>query len=60
MTTIQMYQVLFETVSSIIEMTEYDKTLCFKYFEPVKFPKSTIVEGEKKYLSINTLLLRVL
>jgi CRP-like cAMP-binding protein len=43
-----MYKVLFETVSSIMEMTEYDKTLCFEYFEPVKFPKNTIVEDANK------------
>ena len=48
MSPIQMYQVLFETVSSIIEMTEHDKTLCFKYFESVKFSKNTIVEDEKR------------
>jgi len=48
MKTIQMYQVLFETVSSIMEMTEYDKTLCFKYLEPVKFSKNTIVEDANK------------
>ncbi len=48
MKTIQMYRVLFETVSSIMEMTEHDKTLCLKYFEPVTFPKNTIVEDANK------------
>ena len=43
-----MHQILFETVSSIIEMTDYDKALCFKYFEPVHFSKNTIVEHERK------------
>lgn len=29
-------------------MTEIDKALCFKYFEPVKFSKNTIVEDRNK------------
>lgn len=48
MNSIQMYQVLFETVSSFMEMTEIDKNLCFNYFEPVKFSKNTIVENRNK------------
>jgi hypothetical protein len=44
MRTIQMYQVLFEIVGLIMEMTKIDKKLCFKYFEPVKFSKNTTVE----------------
>lgn len=48
MTTIQMFQVLFKTVSAFMEMSDYDKSLCFKYFEPVKFQKKTILEDKKK------------
>lgn len=44
----QMYQVLFETVTPFMEMTEIDKELCFKYFEPVKFLKNTIVEDRNR------------
>lgn len=43
-----MYQVLFKTVSTIIEMTDHDKSLCLKYFEPVTLPKNTIVEDAHK------------
>lgn len=43
-----MYQVLFRTVSNIMEMPDHDKSLCFKYFEPVNFPKNTIVEDRNK------------
>lgn len=44
----QMYQVLFETVIPFMEMTELDKELCFKYFEPVKFSKNTVVEDKNQ------------
>lgn len=43
-----MYQVLFEMVTPFMEMTELDKELCFKYFEPVKFSKNTIVENRNQ------------
>lgn len=43
-----MYHTLFEAVSTIIEMPESDKLLCYKYFEPVCFPKNTIVEEAGK------------
>lgn len=43
-----MYQVLFKTVSNVMEMPSYDKSLCYKYFEPVNFPKNTIVEDRNK------------
>jgi len=42
----QMYQTLFDSVSSVMEMTEIDKTLCQQYFEPIKVSKKTIVENE--------------
>lgn len=48
MTSSQMYQILFETVSSIVEMTEIDKNLCLKYFEPVKISRNTIVEDRNR------------
>ncbi|MBE9047745.1 Crp/Fnr family transcriptional regulator [Pleurocapsales cyanobacterium LEGE 10410] len=38
------YQTLFNSVEEIIEMPEFDRKLCFKYFEPVMIPKSTIIE----------------
>lgn len=38
------YQTLFDSVEKIIEMPEYDRQLCFEYFEPVVFPKSTLIE----------------
>ena len=44
----QMYNVLFETVSDIMVMPEADKLLCYKYFEPVFFPKNTIIESAGK------------
>lgn len=44
----KIYQVLFETVSAVMEMTDIDKALCFKYFEPVIIPKNTIVEYQNK------------
>lgn len=44
----QMYNVLFETVSGIIDMPDADRLLCLQYFEPVSFPKNTIVEREGK------------
>lgn len=44
----QMFQVLFDTIASIVEMKEIDKKLCFNYFEPVKFPRNTIVENRNK------------
>lgn len=43
-----MFQVLFDTITSIVEMKEIDEKLCFKYFEPVKFPRNTIVEDRNK------------
>lgn len=44
----QMFQILFDTVASFIIMTEKDKSLCLKYFEPKQFPKNTILEDENK------------
>lgn len=44
----QMFKVLFDTVADIMEMPESDKLLCFKYFEPVCYPKNTIVERAGK------------
>lgn len=44
----QMYTILFEKVSDIISMPNEDKLLCFQYFEPVVFPKNTIVERPGK------------
>ncbi len=38
------YQTLFDCVEEIIDMPEYDRQLCYKYFEPVTFPKSTLIE----------------
>ena len=43
------YQTLFDSVEEIIEeMPEYDRQLCYQYFEPVTFPKSTIIERAGK------------
>lgn len=44
----QMYQVFFESISSIMEMTEIDKKLCYQYFEPVKIAKRTKVEDRNQ------------
>lgn len=44
----QLYNVLFKTVSGIIDMPEADKLLCYQYFEPAFFPKNTIVERAGK------------
>ncbi len=44
----QMFNVLFETVADIMDMPDPDKQLCFQYFEPVCFPKNTIVERAGK------------
>lgn len=41
---IHFYQTLFNCVEEIIEMPKYDRQLCFEYFEPVVFQKSTLVE----------------
>jgi len=41
---IHFYQTLFDSVEEIIEMPEYDRQLCIEFFEPVTFPKSTIIE----------------
>jgi CRP-like cAMP-binding protein len=39
------YQTLFNSVEEVIEeMPEYDRQLCYQYFEPVTIPKSTIIE----------------
>ena len=43
-----MFNVLFETVSAIMDMPDPDKLLCYQYFEPVFFPKNTIVERTGK------------
>lgn len=43
-----MYNVLFETVSDLMVMPEADKLLCYQYFEPVFFPKNTIIESAGK------------
>lgn len=40
----QFYQTLFNRVEELIPMPEYDRNLCFEYFEPVVVPKSTIIE----------------
>ena len=44
----QLYNVLFETVSGIIDMPEVDKLLCYQYFEPAFYPKNTIIERAGK------------
>lgn len=40
----QIYNVLFETISEIIDIPETDRLLCYQYFEPINFPKNTIIE----------------
>jgi CRP-like cAMP-binding protein len=44
----KMYNILFETVSAIMNMPDADKLLCYQYFEPVFFPKNTIIESAGK------------
>ncbi len=43
-----MFKVLFDTVADIMEMPESDRLLCLQYFEPVCYPKNTIVERAGK------------
>jgi len=38
------FQTLFDSVENFVEMPEYDRQLCRQYFEPVVYPKSTIIE----------------
>jgi len=42
------YQTLYDSVEEINEMPEYDRELCYQYFEPVVIPKSTIIEEAGK------------
>jgi CRP-like cAMP-binding protein len=48
MTVEQMFKILFDSVSAIIEMPDSDKQLCYEYFEPVTIPKKTLVEKAGK------------
>ncbi|CAM4371395.1 Crp/Fnr family transcriptional regulator [Gillisia limnaea] len=43
-----MFNVLFETVADIMDMPDADRLLCYQYFEPVFFPKNTIIESAGK------------
>ncbi|MBB6498899.1 Crp/Fnr family transcriptional regulator [Pedobacter cryoconitis] len=48
-----MYQHLINNISTRIELNQADVELCEKYFEPVLFPKNSIIEEEgrvPKYL----------
>ena len=38
------YQTLYDSVEEMNEMPEYDRQLCFEYFETVILPKSTLIE----------------
>lgn len=42
------FNVLFETVADIMDMPNADKLLCYQYFEPIFFPKNTIIESAGK------------
>lgn len=44
----KMFNVLFQTVSQLIDMPDTDKSLCFQYCQPVSFPKNTIIERAGK------------
>lgn len=49
----KMYQHLLDNAASQVELTAADTALCRQYFEPVFFPKNTLVEEESevpKYL----------
>jgi len=37
-----MYQVLVETISSFMEMTEIDQSLCFKYLNLCKYQETQL------------------
>ena len=39
-----MFEVFFNSVNELVEMSESDKDLCYKYFEEVEYPKNTIIE----------------
>jgi CRP/FNR family transcriptional regulator, anaerobic regulatory protein len=43
-----MYDQLLNLISTKIVLTDQDKELCQKYFEPVLFPKNCIIEEEGK------------
>lgn len=40
----QKFSILFDSVAEIIEMPDFDKMLCYEYFEPVSFASNTILE----------------
>jgi CRP-like cAMP-binding protein len=40
----EMFDVLFATVSHLIDIPDIDKSLCIQYFEPVFFSKNIIIE----------------
>lgn len=42
------YKSLFDSVEEFFEMPKYDRELCYTYFEPVVYPKSTIIEKAGK------------
>ncbi len=39
-----MHQVLFDSVSPLVHLTDADKKLCLDYFKPLSLPKNTIAE----------------
>jgi CRP-like cAMP-binding protein len=41
---IHFYKTLFDSVENFVKMPEHDRQLCYQYFEPVMFTKSTIIE----------------
>ncbi len=47
------YQTLYDSVEEMNEMPEYDRQLCFEYFETVILPKSTLIETAEILLGIN-------
>lgn len=43
-----MHEQLLHLISSKIKLTDNDITLCKQYFEPVLYPKNTVIEEENK------------
>ncbi len=42
------FNIFFDSINKVNPMTEYDKQLCYQYFEVKKFAKNTIIEKAGK------------
>lgn len=55
-----MHDQLFNLIIQKVVLTDNDKFLCEKYFEPVLFLKTELLNTKTKFQNIYTLLYRVL